>query len=405
VLAEALGKAGSFYREHWGAIIVVSVLVPLLVFVLGLIFFPHAFWDDFLYKYFWGPVVSDAQGKKVSGVAEGYNLINTVVYAILLGIGLLVLYKGFRLLKVDMDQGFLLCSLPMFIFGGVARVMEDSFLLHGTVQVFFISPLIYPVVIVLFALAVTGGLIIRRHGGWSGRQRTLTFGALILSILVLYFLVTDLLSWDFSYVINPLVPLAIGLLSILLFLYVTQRGLEQVKASVLCIGLFCLLTSVAYMIMFNFQPAWQATFVLDNGRALQPHPEELFIIPAIALGLTFLVYLTGHLPHLVILAMPANLLMFMAHFLDGAATSQGIELFGYAEKHVLPTYLISLAGTAAIMLPIKFLMVLAIVFIIDVLFKKELDTHPGLAMTMKFAVVFLGLAPGVRDTLRIALGV
>ena len=100
-----------------------------------------------------------------------------------------------------------------------------------------------------------------------------------------------------------------------------------------------------------------------------------------------------------------NLLMFFAHFLDGAATYRGMSLYGYTEKHVLPTTVIQAVGTPAIMLPFKFLLVLALILVLDILFEEDLKRYPNLANIVKFGVVFLGLAPGVRDMIRITMGV
>ena len=59
----------------------------------------------------------------------------------------------------------------------------------------------------------------------------------------------------------------------------------------------------------------------------------------------------------------------------------------------------------SLFLALKLLLVLLLVYLIDVLFKDELRPHPNMDNIMKFAIIFLGLSPGVRDLVRISLGV
>jgi uncharacterized membrane protein len=89
-----------------------------------------------------------------------------------------------------------------------------------------------------------------------------------------------------------------------------------------------------------------------------------------------------------------------AHMLDASSTYLGVDWFGYYEKHVVPTFLIDLAGTAVVMYPLKLIVLLPAVFMID----KAIDDR-SLRNLTKLALITLGLAPAVRNTLRLALGV
>jgi len=66
----------------------------------------------------------------------------------------------------------------------------------------------------------------------------------------------------------------------------------------------------------------------------------------------------------------------------------------------VPTYLIDIAGTAAIMYPLKLMVILPVLYIID----GTLDDL-SLRNLIKLTLITLGLAPAVRNTLRLALGV
>jgi uncharacterized membrane protein len=86
--------------------------------------------------------------------------------------------------------------------------------------------------------------------------------------------------------------------------------------------------------------------------------------------------------------------------LDASSTYIGVDWFGYYEKHVVPTYLIDLVGTAAVMYPLKLVVLLPVLSIID-----EALEEPSLRNLAKLALITLGLAPAVRNTLRLALGI
>jgi len=106
------------------------------------------------------------------------------------------------------------------------------------------------------------------------------------------------------------------------------------------------------------------------------------------------------IPSLSFLDVRFNLMIVYAHMLDASSTYLGVDWFGYYEKHVVPTFLIDLAGTAVVMYPLKLIVLLPALFMID----KAIDDR-SLRNLTKLALITLGLAPAVRNTLRLALGV
>ena len=94
---------------------------------------------------------------------------------------------------------------------------------------------------------------------------------------------------------------------------------------------------------------------------------------------------------------PINLLLVFGQMLDAAATSIGIDQLGYVEKHWLPGILISYAESAGIsypatfvMMPIKFLLVIGIIFLIDYI-QKTSDESEGLGNLLKSLFSWSGL--------------
>ncbi len=90
--------------------------------------------------------------------------------------------------------------------------------------------------------------------------------------------------------------------------------------------------------------------------------------------------------------------VFFAHMLDASATFIGVQYLGYWELHVVPRFLISKLG-AWVMIPAKVMVFLMILYVLD----KEEDEN--LKNFIKFVLIVLGLAPGLRDSLRMTFGV
>ncbi|MBI4167672.1 MAG: DUF63 family protein [Candidatus Aenigmarchaeota archaeon] len=92
-----------------------------------------------------------------------------------------------------------------------------------------------------------------------------------------------------------------------------------------------------------------------------------------------------------------NLMALSAHMLDASSTFVSISFFGYKEQHFLPTALIQLFGPA-VMFPLKLLVIGFVLYSFDREIKnKDMRTF------FKIIVLVLGLAPGLRDTLRLSV--
>ena len=90
---------------------------------------------------------------------------------------------------------------------------------------------------------------------------------------------------------------------------------------------------------------------------------------------------------------------FFSQMLDGSASFMGLQFLGYWELHVLPRFLISLTGPW-IMIPLKF-----VIFLLILLYLDKAEEEENLKGFIKFVIMVLGLAPGVRNALRMTFGV
>jgi uncharacterized membrane protein len=93
-----------------------------------------------------------------------------------------------------------------------------------------------------------------------------------------------------------------------------------------------------------------------------------------------------------------NATVFFAHLFDASATFYGVTYLGYWELHVLPRFLIDKFG-AWILIPTKFTVFLILLYVLD----RERDEN--LKNFVKFVLIVLGLAPALRDSLRMFFGV
>ncbi len=96
---------------------------------------------------------------------------------------------------------------------------------------------------------------------------------------------------------------------------------------------------------------------------------------------------------------PITIFAFFSQTLDGLETFFGIEFLNYSEMHVVPRLLIEHVGAWSFPL-VKVLAFLVVLYIIDTSEEGE-----QLRNFVKFVVIVLGLAPGLRDGLRMLFSV
>jgi len=95
-----------------------------------------------------------------------------------------------------------------------------------------------------------------------------------------------------------------------------------------------------------------------------------------------------------------NLSILSAHLFDASTTFIAVDFFGYWEQHVIPNSIYNLSGTAITMFPLKIIVISFVLYLID----KYIDDDI-ISGTLKLTVFILGLAPGVRNILSLAIGI
>ncbi|KQC05677.1 MAG: hypothetical protein APR53_07020 [Methanoculleus sp. SDB] len=99
---------------------------------------------------------------------------------------------------------------------------------------------------------------------------------------------------------------------------------------------------------------------------------------------------------------PLYILLIFGHMLDASATSYGIDLHPliYIEQHVVGSALIQATGTAFSMFPLKLAVVIPALYVLE-LYRK--DGNRALWHLVILAMIMVGLAPGIRDMMRMVL--
>jgi uncharacterized membrane protein len=164
----------TFYEQHWKLVWASVIIVPPAFIALGIVVWPEVFWDNFVWKYIWGPIVADAKRRSQGGIAEGYNPVNTTVYAIILAVAVIGIWRAFNHLGIRLDGAFMVAMVPWVLLGSTARALEDKglFARDGQLVYLFISPLIYIFIgLLVFGLVIASHCIervARAHGAYHG---------------------------------------------------------------------------------------------------------------------------------------------------------------------------------------------------------------------------------------------
>ena len=397
-----------------------------LVLVLAIMVVPAV--NDFWSTYFVDPIMADSKGE----AGAKYNIYNTVIYGLIFFLLFLVVQELLEDLKIEVDERFVIASVPLLILGGTSRVLEDADVFEPPIQYLFISPLIYGI-ITLYALLTISlavwlsksdlpsltkgqGLVAFAIGGYGLWWYFVPGEWLHPSSWSLIVLAVSALTAEF-YRGQPLrdpklfFGITTSLLVILTLLTLAQAPINnpEILWNTLLISGF-----------LTFAIGYFAWFIANRGI-----PNPMFLLLAILMGYNSHLALSGTVVLMAyfgvglslgcslafplrtwapaaILLNPLYLILYFGHFFDGSATFLGIEEYGYTEKHVLPTGFINYFGTAAIMLPLKFLVVTGVIAALESEESKEQEQQ--MVNLLLLFLLTLGLAPGTRDVLRIMFG-
>ncbi len=273
---------------------------------------------EFIHFYYINPIVHDTE----------YNPVDTVTYAITLGLCLFLVLRLLKKLDVKIDERFILAVSPFMFVGSILRVMEDADIFEAPISYLFISPIIYFLLFFICISALLVSLLLFKRG-----------------------------------VIKDYIPLF---------------GVT---------GVVCVVVSLGVLL-------------------LEGDVERVWVPPAvvgIAVGISSIVYLIGRSYNEKYLTSTVSFSILTAHLIDASSSYIGIGRLGYVGKHVVENFLIGSTNSAAVMFPLKLSVLIPTLYVLDRYFSEEEDID--LKNIVLLTVLMLGIGPGIRNMLRMTLGV
>jgi uncharacterized membrane protein len=254
--------------------------------------------SDFIYKYYIDPIKT----------GQAYNVVDTLTYAIILVIGIYLIYRwmsgpsymadvGFRF-----DEKFILATVPYIILGGVLRVIEDTGMITSDWRFLLITPLIY---FVLFFFTISMMYL----------ARFLTLRGITTAFISFY-----ALAGTAALVISSLILLA----------WSTQHNGVDLFILAIIPLMAVTATAIVYAVM-RYALGW--TYVTD--------PLYITLLFGQLLDASATSYGIDFHPHIQ-----------------------------YVEQHVVGSTLIDLTGTAFVMFPLKLLVLFPAVYVMQ-MYRKE----------------------------------
>lgn len=277
--------------------------------------------SQFINTYYLEPIKGD----------EGYNIINTFTWAVVLGICIFGVFKLLEKLNVKITPGFIASVVPFVLAGSSLRVFEDSpaGIVHPPFSYLLITPNIYFLVFAITILCLWISIHLQRAG------MVKDYRPLFASFGFIWFIINLIILLHFEDIVYAYIPF----------------------------------------------------FVIGAGT-----------------GITLAFYFVARRFKSSIFTDPLNLSILLAHLMDASSTYIGVDKLGYYEKHVLPSYLIELTGTALVMYPLKLIIFIGVLYLLDTQFEDD-ERSMNMKMLIKLVILVLGLSPATRNTIRMMLGI
>ncbi len=178
--------------------------------------------EEFLRKYFINPMYT----------GEGYNLYNTIVYGILLGIGIILSYKIIKRLKINVDEKFLTSLIPFLLLGSTIRALADANILPRVFP--FLTPGIF---FTMFVIYVSLLIIVYKKMEYP---KDLILIGIFMNIYPLYLLIINIKHFEaIYYCLKYFIPLS----SLVLLFY--KLGIDRFYLYVIIAHMFDLSSTLA----------------------------------------------------------------------------------------------------------------------------------------------------------------
>ncbi|NGM69400.1 DUF63 family protein [Natronolimnobius sp. AArcel1] len=372
------------YIERYGPerVWAAAVLVLVVGVTLAAAAFPDRVYVDLIWQYYWGPVVADAHGwgevawaggEQINAAEAGpddgpfaepgYTFVSYAGYIPTLILGVIGIIFLIKRLGIERYRAGFYGLFPFMLFGGALRVVEDAnvaaYRATGDLAIelpwsgFLISPLIYFVVFIIAAIAVTVSVWLEREEYVSGYEYPLFgIGTVLLTVTVGYL---GYLAAVHEYAT--------------FYPYLLLTTLVGATLS----------TVIVWYLIVTFAPGLNRGTQFMGFVVIWAHAVDGV---ANVIGLDWAVAF-GHANNLV-----------PKHPVNAAI----VDITGSA----LPPEIVDITGEAW---PFLFVKLAAAVVVIWIFNEEVFEDSPRYAILLMITVVAVGLGPGTRDMLRATFGV
>jgi len=142
------------------------------------------------------------------------------------------------------------------------------------------------------------------------------------------------------------------------------------------------------------------TILLGNEEIVLPW--VFFAVIGISGTILLVIYEIAAKFGVIFLTEKLNLAVLAAHLLDATSSFIGIDLLDYTGKHVMEGIIVTYTGSAAGMYLLKLGILIPVLYLLDTQFgERERELKNLVLLTL----LVIGLAPAMRNTLRMVLGV
>ena len=401
-----------FLKDKKYMILLFSIVALVSIITLGCIFLPEIFYDNWIWKYYWGPLVADATGTQVvihNGVEAyaGYTLVSEITYGLFFITALFLIYKLLKKFEVAIDWKFALALMPYIIVGPVSRVLEDTYYFDPPIVYWFITPLIYiQITLIGVFFILIGSYFSRIYKEKSIKSFLKYFLSFIVLIDILYTIIWLLNLKYGRYIINPGIIFILSFISFTPVLYRIYKKREiTINLVLFCGGILLLLPQLYLIGIWILGEQWSYTAGVRF---------DVFILITILVGIItgvvyFVSYMFQSVKNIEVYRMPLNLAMIVGHMIDGITSYVSIYdplnmgLIGYIEKHPASNFVMQIWPP---LFPIvKLLLIIIVIYVFDIFYREEMKNNLNMVNLLKIGILLLGFSPGLRDLLRVTMGV
>jgi len=218
----------------------------------------------------------------ISGIVydTSYNIVDTLTYAIVLGISLFWVLKLLGKLKVQIDTKFLISITPYIIAGSSLRVLEDSKFFTPPLQYLFVTPLIYFFMFTATISILAIAIYLERKGMIRDYHKFFGYAGIAWA----FFNIAALIAYDG--IVNPVPAAAILFLGITItgIVYIISRKTkfllltDKVNISILFAHLLDASSTFIGMDWLNYYEKHVVpTFFIDLAGKFTSHPSIVMV--------------------------------------------------------------------------------------------------------------------------------